>query len=116
MHALRQEGEDLLNIGITVKTDDARKVLAWDRASQARPPSSRGKPELNDCTIIEHYLAIAAQLADLNVPQVFVSSNTTDYGGGKAQLLPSLQDEFDTVELKWCSNLAWAVTTIDAAH
>lgn len=43
------------------------------------PPASKGKPELKDCLIIEHYLEFCRHLPP-TIPRVFVSSNVNDYG------------------------------------
>jgi hypothetical protein len=84
----------------------ACEALAVQRSITYTPPASKGKPELKDCLIIEHYLALCRQLP-ADVPRVFVSSNVSDYGRNMT-LNPPLDAEFVGAGLQWAKDFAHA--------
>lgn len=105
-------GRRLLANSSKIDPDTACERLAFDRSITAQAPASSGKPELKDCTIIEHYLALCQQLPVTTV-KVFVSSNFRDYGDKSYRLKPPLTQQFAQVGLEWASDFIWAQGILD---
>lgn len=108
--ALEIRAEALVGKLDVVSTDDlVCHTRAFRRTAMSEAPASPGKPEIADCAIIEHYLALAGSLrvGGLTNPIVFVSSNTADYGSPKKIRSP-LDKEFANLGITFATDLAWA--------
>lgn len=88
----------------------ACEARAVQRSISCTPPAAEGKPELKDCLLIEHYLALCAHLPAA-VPRLFVSSNVNDYGRS-LKLRPPLDTEFAAVNLQLVNNFAHAKSVL----
>jgi hypothetical protein len=86
-----------------------RRALARMAASLA--PSQKGQ-QTKDCLVIEAYLHIAQELRRRNVqvPIVFLTSNTRDYSDGvkDGTIHPTLRQEFSALNLEYAVNLQMA--------
>jgi hypothetical protein len=73
--------ETLLLESEVILQDDTLLAAAMKRVLNEHAPSSNGK-EAKDCVIIEHYLAMCAELRRLRVGDAirFVTSNVNDFG------------------------------------
>jgi len=110
---LRAVAQGLLDCAQLISQDGARVQSAWARVRDGVPPASKGKQEMKDCVIFEHYLALSRRLRGAGfVPAlVFVSSNTTDYGS-PGHLSPFLEGDLAASLLQYVTNFAWAVTLL----
>lgn len=86
--------KDVLDVSLKIAEDKnlEGRVLARVRACLA--PAKKGKGEVEDCVIIEHYLEVCQRLRDTGCsqPVIFVSSNVNDYG--KPSSIRSPLDKF----------------------
>lgn len=104
---LERLGEQLQQASKLVAAEKECEYRAYRRSLRKEAPAAQGKPELKDCTIIEHYLEIAAQLSATCAPRYFVSTNKNDYGDNNGPTLRApLTTEFATVGLRWIQNFS----------
>jgi hypothetical protein len=110
---LKNVAENMLRVATTLQEDDGCSVLANRRVIAGWAPASKGRNELKDCMIIEHYIHLCRELRDggFNSKCVFVSSNVNDYGKG-GRPLPPLDEHFKAVGLEYVTDLAWASSVI----
>jgi len=110
---LRGLGQQLLDNAIHNDPNQEIQSRAFARVVQNRPPSHRGG-QVQDCGIIEEYLAVCGRLRQIGYaqPRVFCTSNTEDYCEAGATPHPALALEFAAISLKFTANLPWAVHEI----
>jgi PIN domain len=101
----------LLESAEVFQVQDNHVLSAHQRLIGALAPAKTGKQEINDCVIIEQYLALCRSLrsGSLTSPCIFVSSNTHDYGTPTALRSP-LDSEFSAVNLTYAVNFDHALT------
>lgn len=100
-------GEQLQQASMLVLAEKECEYRAYRRSLRKEAPAAQGKPELKDCTIIEHYLEIATQLSAACTPRFFVSTNKNDYGDNNGSTLRApLTAEFALVGLRWIQNFS----------
>lgn len=103
----------VLRAATILQEDDGCSVLANRRVIAGWAPASKGRNELKDCIIIEHYIHLCHELrkGGFNGKCVFVSSNVNDYGKG-GHPLPPLDDQLKEVGLEYVTSLAWASSIV----
>jgi len=113
---LKDVSGNLLRSAKILLADDGCLALATRRVIAGWAPASKGRNELKDCIIIEHYIYLCSELrkGGFNSKCVFVSSNVNDYGKGGRPLHP-LDDNLMTVGLEYVTDLAWASSIIRAS-
>ena len=102
-----------LQIGHLVPRTEQIISRAYFRSTKAIPPARSGKDSIQDCVILETYLARVHELRQggLTAPIVFVSSNTRDYAElseEEAEVRNDIKDEFESLELEYAPNMAAA--------
>lgn len=99
----------LYDAAIALDLDDSCRTRAATRAVRNLPPSRKGKG-IEDCDIVEHYLALCRELKSLAYAEkvVFVSSNTDDFCERDGIIHTYLLNEFSCVAFTFATNLAWA--------
>jgi hypothetical protein len=118
-HGQQLAGDFMTTAATEVATDDDH-VRATRRVYSRTAPAAVGNNNLADCVITEIALRIAAarHTGAPGAPKVaFLSSNTAEFCD-VTHLKPSLQIEFDAVELKYARNWgeAWAATLRSAGQ
>lgn len=106
--SLKTISSQLLDNAIILQEDAECSLKASGRTRENRPPARKGGG-LQDCYIIEHYIALCNQLQDVgfNKHLVFASSNTNDFCQKKPIMHDSLITEFPS-NFQYATNLAWA--------
>jgi hypothetical protein len=106
--SLEQLSISLMNASASIEQDDVCFQKAMQRIMARLAPAERGG-SVADCVILEHCLEIAAQLTANGFahPLVLVTSNKDDYGT-PGQMPPTLQAEFDMVNLQLSADLEHA--------
>ncbi len=100
---LRALSAALLDQSLVVQLDDALELRALGRHRANRPPSARGRNEVDDCSILEHYLELCRVLkgAAYDPSIIFLSSNKTDYCDSGTALHTDLMPEFQQAQLEF---------------
>ena len=110
---LAQLSKLLLGASVLVEADMGCEHRAYLRCRAHQAPAAEKKPELMDCTIIEHYLEVCKHLPAGGPPRVFLSANSQDYGqpsGGG--LREPLGVQFEGVGLRWAKNFSEAASLL----
>jgi PIN domain len=110
---LRELSQRLLSKTLRLDVDDERRAKAVERVMKDLPPS-RKRGQVQDCVIIEDYLALCRRLqsSGFTRKRVFCTSNTNDYCEPGRGLHPLLSAEFSACGLTFATNLPMAVHEI----
>ncbi|MDD5051549.1 MAG: PIN domain-containing protein [Sulfuricurvum sp.] len=105
--------DDLLANSLILAEDDSLKLKAFNRMTQNIAPSQRGKSEIKDCVIIEHYIELTSRLRlnGFTEKVVFITNNPKDFGPAPTAK-PPLDDTFSTLNIKYCNEFKWALALI----
>jgi len=106
-------GKSVLNVSLKIVEDPNCVNRAFQRLKLYQAPASKGKGEMKDCTIVEHYLECCQRLKAVGFSHqvILVSSNVTDYGEPNA-LRPPLDTQFSQQGIQLVTNLSWAMSLI----
>jgi len=104
---LRAISSKLLSATLLIEDDPECINRAYQRIINSIPPSSKGKSEMKDCSIIEHYIELGQKLkkGGFSKPIIFVSSNKNDFGSPYDTKEP-IKTEFSTASIQYVSDLA----------
>jgi hypothetical protein len=108
---LRAEAQAILDQSLLLAQDDMFALKGLARHAANKPPSEKGRNEVYDCIVIEHYMALVKALRDGHYSGqcLYISSNRKDYCAGGSTLHPELQQEFDPLQLDFGLSLAFAL-------
>lgn len=96
---------EFIDEAVFIENDAKLELAAYRRATNNKPPASKGKPENKDCLLVEEYLEVCRQLKqkNINVPLLLYSSNTSDFCDVKNKALKQeLIQEFQANGLTFC--------------
>ena len=106
--------DNFINHAIILDDDDDCYTKATKRSISNITPSQKGKGEIKDCVIIEHYLKLVTMLRNSNYTEkiVFITNNSNDFGGAPNPRQP-LNIDFNTLKISYCNDFKWCLTEID---
>jgi len=106
--------KEVLEVSLKISQDNELVTKAWQRVQDGLAPAAKGKEEMTDCVIIEHYLEVCQRLRNtgFSQPIIFVSSNVTDYGNPPKSIRPPLDTQFSNLGIKFVTRLNWAMSLI----
>jgi len=104
----------VLDVSLKIIEDDGLVNKAWQRVKAGEAPAKKGKQEMKDCVIIEHYLEVCQQLrtTGFSQPVIFVSSNVKDYGEPPNRIRSPLDTQFRTYGIQFVTDLDLAMSLI----
>jgi hypothetical protein len=103
----------LVDTALCLDADD-ESVLGAHRRFISKLPPFRKNRGVEDCTIIEEFLAVCRKLKAIGFARrrVFCTSNTSDYCEAGKELHPALAADFAACDLSFTTDLPWAVHEI----
>ncbi len=113
--SIQEKIKRFFQLAKTIDKDEGCMTKAAERSEQPQAPAKKGKRELADCIIIEHYLALAKCLRDANFSKkiFFITSNKNDFGpiGNPA---PPLDQQFSDCNIRYVQHFAAITHDLDA--
>ncbi|NQZ51858.1 MAG: DUF4935 domain-containing protein [Moritella sp.] len=112
-HELKKLSEALYRKALIIEADTNCFGKAMIRVIQNVAPSAKGKDESKDCSIYEHYLALANLLKQQSFDKqiLFASSNKADFGDPSAPR-PPIDEELSGLGIQFVNNLPWATSLL----
>lgn len=111
--SIEKNVDDLLASSLLLTEEDSLRLKGYDRMTQNIAPSQKGKSEIKDCVIIEHYIELTSRLRSNGFAEkvVFITNNPKDFGVAPKAKSP-LDNTFFTLNIEYCNNFKWALSLI----
>lgn len=103
----RQAADRWVQIAKKIEPPDDIADRVYRRGMKPLPPARKGEANIEDCEILETYLARVTEMRRTSCrTAVFVSSNTNDFANEKgSELADELRCEFQHIDLKYAPNM-----------